>query len=195
MKTASLVQKVIIGNLLFIIISLVFVIVFSDIDIQNSFDTMLGFVGTLLGALIGASLAGKFALDAANKTIENNYLISIKEFRVMFIKLKITLNRLVVYYNADPFGDNKGLLENLSEIAKDALDIIDLEKVPPELHPQIEVLSLSLEEIKARHTLSVFGKQPIKDQKYFLGQKVSNLEDNIKAIQVASKVISKKVNI
>ena len=84
-KNASIVEKVIIGNLIFIIVSLIFFIVFSDIDIQNSFDAFLGFLGTLLGALLGALLAGKYALDAANKTIENNYLLSIKEFRVTFL--------------------------------------------------------------------------------------------------------------
>ncbi|GIN89869.1 hypothetical protein J22TS1_09200 [Siminovitchia terrae] len=152
-KIDKIVYNAVIASMLVIIFTLIFFIFTNNFSFKPIHDSILSFVGTLGGAFLGAWLAGKYAIRAANITINENKLWNYEEFRRLLIIHKRNLYYIYNHSNLIAKG----------ELGDDDLDLtsrdisyhysviyenIDLGSVPADYYKEIKMITILAKNLK-----------------------------------------------
>lgn len=144
-KIDKVVYNAILATLLIIIVSLTLFIITSELKITTLHESLLTFTGTLGGAFLGAWLAGRYALNIAKHTINENKLWNYEEFRKLLLIYK--RNLLAIHSVSDLIARGNLPERDLNLSIREIIhhyDIIDqniqLSEIPTDFYMKIKMI-------------------------------------------------------
>ncbi|MEK3886548.1 hypothetical protein [Bacillus sp. FSL K6-3431] len=148
----KLVYNAVLGSLLIIILALTIFIITNNFSFKPFHDSLLGFTGTLGGAFLGAWLAGKYAINAANLTIKENKLWNYEEFRRLLLTHKKNLESVCHHSNLIAKGDLRPddldlTIRDISNHVRVIRENIDLESVPVDYYQDVKMIRIAAQQL------------------------------------------------
>lgn len=192
-KKENLVYFVILGSMILIIFALIMFILVSDLTINPTHEALIGFFGTLGGAFLGAWLAGKYAINAAKLTIDENKLWNYENFRKLLLAHKRNLDSIYYHSNLIANGDLRQddldfTIRDISNHVRIIRENIDLESVPADYYQDVKMIRIAAKQLsdnaylknKMLGDVALYEKEVVLNLNEMFKSKMDNLFSDLK---------------